>query len=310
MVLKEQHATFTTLARPRVKVGIASPDDYAVCRQIMHAASKNYSFASNFLPADKLHHVEALYALMRVGDDRVDVSHHGFESPLAAIEDWEHTYWRAFDMGDSPDPVMRAYLNTASECGIPRETMSAYFRAMRDDLSVTRFPTFNDLMYYMEGSAIPVGRAMTHILGTRAPYTLSEALPGADSLSVAMQLSNFWRDIGQDYEVIGRIYLPQEDMERFNYREADLAARRINTNFIDLLEYEFARTEHYYAQAQDRVKMLASGRWGIMSGLEIYRAILSGVRRNRYDVFARRAGTGSLRKLSLVARAAWQILGE
>ncbi len=310
MVLKEQHATFATLPQSKIRMGVGSPEDYAVCRQIMRAASKNYSFASNFLPANKLHHVEALYALMRVGDDRVDVSHQGFESSVAAIEDWERSYWRAFETGDSPDPVMRAYLNTAIECGIPKEVMSAYFRAMKDDLTVTRFPTFDDLMYYMEGSAIPVGRGMTHILGVRAPYAIQDALPGADSLSVAMQLSNFWRDIGQDYEFIGRVYIPQEDMGRFNYSEEDLAARRINVNFVELLEFQFERTERYYARARDSVKMLAAGRWGIMSGLEIYRAILSGVRRNQYDVFTRRSGTSGLHKLGLVTRAWWQVLWE
>ena len=310
MVVKGGHMTVSTLPQIRPKKGIASPEDYAACRQIMRAASKNYSFASNFIPPEKLHHVEALYALMRVGDDRVDVSHDGFESPLAAIEDWERSYWRAFEIGDSPNPVMRAYLDTAVECGIPRDAMTAYFRAMKDDLTITRFPTFDDLMYYMEGSAIPVGRGMTYILGTRTPYNLDDALPGADSLSVAMQLSNFWRDIGQDFEDIGRVYLPQEDMARFGVTEDDLAARRINRNFVQLLEFEFERTEVYYDHAQHSVKMLAAGRWGIMSSLEIYRAILSGIRRNEYDVFTRRAHTSKLQKLSLVTRAGWHVLWQ
>jgi phytoene synthase len=300
--------TITALPQVRAKAGITSREDYAACRQIMRAASKNYSFASNFIPPEKLHHVEALYALMRVGDDRVDVSHDGFESPLAAIEDWERAYWRAFEIGDSPNPVMRAYLNTAVECGIPRDAMTAYFRAMKDDLTITRFPTFDDLMHYMDGSAIPVGRGMTYILGTRPPYTLNDALPGADSLSVAMQLSNFWRDIGQDFENIGRVYLPQEDMARFGVTEDDLAKRRINRNLIQLLEFEFERTEGYYAHAQDSVKMLAAGRWGVMSSLEIYRAILPGIRRHGYDVFTRRARTNKLQKLGLVTRAGWQVL--
>jgi phytoene synthase len=308
MVVKEGQMTITALPQVRAKAGITSREDYAACRQIMRAASKNYSFASNFIPPEKLHHVEALYALMRVGDDRVDVSHDGFESPLAAIEDWERAYWRAFEIGDSPNPVMRAYLNTAVECGIPRDAMTAYFRAMKDDLTITRFPTFDDLMHYMDGSAIPVGRGMTYILGTRPPYTLNDALPGADSLSVAMQLSNFWRDIGQDFENIGRVYLPQEDMARFGVTEDDLAKRRINRNLIQLLEFEFERTEGYYAHAQDSVKMLAAGRWGVMSSLEIYRAILPGIRRHGYDVFTRRARTNKLQKLGLVTRAGWQVL--
>ena len=100
---------------------IATPEDYAECRRVMLAASKNYSFASRFLPESILPHVEALYALMRVGDDRVDVSCEGFASPLAAIDDWERTYWHAFRTGGSNHPVMRAYLDTALRKGLSVE---------------------------------------------------------------------------------------------------------------------------------------------------------------------------------------------
>jgi 15-cis-phytoene synthase len=285
---------------------IASAEDYRVCSKIMQTASRNYSFASAFLPADKLHHVEALYALMRVGDDRVDVSYQGFGSPLEAIKDWEQLYWTAFERGDSPHPVMRAYLQTSIACGIPRETMAAYFRAMCDDLSVNRFPTFADLLHYMDGSAVPVGRAMTHILGVRPPYQIPDALPGADSLSIAMQLSNFWRDIGYDWG-IQRVYIPQEDLEHFNYTEADLAAGRITPDFIDLLEYEFERTEGYYRQARSSVSMLASGRWAVMSGLEVYRSIIASIRRNGYDVFSQPAGSSKARKFGLAIKSLWYI---
>ena len=294
-----------SLGRQLVDPKIASPEDYAICRQVMLEASKNYSFASGVLPADRLMHVEALYALMRVGDDRVDVSFEGFASPLAAIENWEATYWHAFERGDSANPVMRAYLDTAVKFHIPKDTMAAYFRAMKEDLVIDRFETFEDLIHYMEGSAIPVGRAMTYILGVRSDCMLEDALPGADSLSIAMQLSNFWRDIGEDWR-IGRVYLPQEDLEAFGYSENDLAASRITPAFVDLLEYEFGRTEGYYDRAKQSVKLLATGRWAVMSALEIYRAILTNIRRNRYDVFSRRAKANTLHKTGLVLKSILQ----
>lgn len=285
---------------------VASAQDYAECRRIMRAASKNYSNASSYLPAEKLPHVEALYALMRVGDDRVDVSHTGFGTPEQAIDDWEHTYWHAFERGDSPHPVMRAYLETAIKFKIPADTMASYFRAMREDLHITRFPTFADLSHYMDGSAVPVGRAMTFILGTEPGCTVAEALPGADSLSIAMQLSNFWRDIGEDWR-IGRVYLPLEDLDRFGYTESDLAAHRINDHLASLLEFQFERTEMYYQQARDSVKLLGSGQWAVMSALEIYRAILTDIRANNYNVFSHRAGTSRWQKARLVIRAFRQV---
>jgi phytoene synthase len=291
----------TQVARP-----IATPEDYAECRRVMLAASKNYSFASRFLPQRILPHVEALYALMRVGDDRVDVSFQGFSSPLRAIEDWERTYWNAFDAGASDNPVMRAYLDTALRFGIPPEVMHAYFRSMKEDLTVTRFPTFADLLHYMDGSAAPVGRAMTYIVGVRAPFAVDDTLPYADSLSIAMQLSNFWRDVGQDYR-IGRVYLPLEDMARFGVTEDDLRAGRVSEAFIALLEFEMARTEAYYRHAAEGVLRLAAGRWGVMAGLEVYRAIHNSIRRNKYDVFSKRATTSKVQKLALAARAQWRL---
>lgn len=295
------------LASMGEQIQIATREDYAHCRAIMLQASKNYSTASSYLPSNKLPYVEALYALMRVGDDRVDVSHQGFASPQQAIDDWERMYWSAFDTGDSPHPVMRAYLDTAVRFRIPVGVMAAYFTAMREDLTIKRFPMFNNLLHYMDGSAIPVGRAMTYILGTRQPYRLEEAMEGADSLSIAMQLSNFWRDIGEDWR-IGRVYIPKEDMEVFGYSEADLAARRVNSNLVDLLEFQFSRTEHYYTAARHKVSMLASGRLAVMSALEIYRAIMSDIRAHGYDVFTRRAGTTSRQKLGLVFKAFFQTL--
>lgn len=285
---------------------IASRADYDHCHQVMLAASKNYSFASNFLPRVKRRHVDALYAFLRIGDDRVDVSHRGYRSPLEAIEAWEEAYWHAFDAGDSPDPVMRAYLSTAIENGIPAKTMSPYFRAMKDDLIKTRFTTFEELLHYMVGSAIPVGRAMTYILGVREPYSFSEAFIRADALSIAMQLSNFWRDIGQDWR-IGRVYLPQEDMESFKVKEADLAAGRISPRFIELLEFEMGRTEAYYDLAREGVQMLLSGQWGVMSSLLIYQAILHSIRENQYDVYSRRARANLVQKFALMFNAWYSI---
>jgi phytoene synthase len=279
--------------------------DYAVCRQIMHTASKNYTFSSFFLPADKRPHVEALYAVLRVGDDRVDVSHAGFSSPLQAIEDWRESYWKAFEHRDSPHPVLRAYLHTAQKFCIPADILKPYFRAMRDDLSITRFPTFEDLFYYMEGSAMPVGRVMSHILGTNTAK-VSDAYIAADNLSIAMQLSNFWRDIGEDWQR-GRVYLPKEDMDSFSYSEEQLAAGIINENFIALLEFEIERTRNYYAQARKGINLLASGRWGVMNSLEIYSAILDYIEENKYNVFTERAGARLRRKLWLISKAGWQV---
>lgn len=278
-------------------------NDYAECRRIMREASKNYTFSSNFLPFDKRPHVESLYAVLRVGDDRVDVSYSGFSSPQAAIEDWQDSYWKAFETGNSQHPVLRAYLYTAQKFQIPAAILAPYFRSMLDDLRILRFPKFNDLIYYMEGSAIPVGRAMCHILGT-TEVNHQNAYPAADSLSIAMQLSNFWRDIGEDWRR-GRVYIPQEDLNNFSYTEEDIRKSIIDHRLIALLEFEFERTMCYFHKAESGIKQLKTGRWGVMSGLAVYRAIIHKIRQNHYDVFSKRARASTFEKLRLVI-AAWQ----
>jgi len=304
MAVKEHYLPYLAYAGNEPRPAIASPEDYAFCRLVMKAASRNYTYASLFLPPARRPFVEALYAFFRVGDDRVDVSHAGFVSKHAAIDDWERTYWRAFEMGGSAHPVMRAYLDTALRFNIPADTMTPYFRSMREDLTITRFPTFDALLHYIEGSALPVGREMTHIMGVRAPYQMEAALPGADSLSTAMQLSNFWRDIAEDWQ-LGRVYLPQEDMERFGVSEGDIAAGQVTPRLIELLEFEFERTECYYQHARKAVPMLAHGRWGVQCGLEMYRAVLTSIRKQGYDVFSRRAGAGTMDKIAFSLRAWW-----
>lgn len=282
----------------------ALQEDYLHCLSVMEGASKNYSFASRFLPPEKLPHVGALYAFLRVGDDRVDVSHNGFHSPLEAIEDWERSYWRAFEVGASPDPVLRAYLNTATQFEIPAQLMAAYFQAMKADLTVTRFETFSDLLDYMEGSAMTVGRAMTHIMGIVPGLTMEEVLPQADALAIAMQLSNFWRDVAYDWS-IGRVYIPQEDLRRFGVSEEAIAGQRMTAEFARLMKFEIERTEQYYQKARLGVPMLASGRWGVLSALEIYRAINTSIRRRGYQVFGPRAGASKVVKMLLAAKAWW-----
>jgi phytoene synthase len=89
-------------------------------------------------------------------------------------------------------------------------------------------------------------------------------------------------------------------MQYFGYTENDLAAGRVDRNLIDLLEFQFARTERYYEVARQSVAMLEAGQWGVMSSLEIYRAIITNIRRNAHNIFTKRAKANNWQKLRLV----------
>ena len=269
----------------------------------MLAASKNYSFASRFLPRAVLRHVEALYALMRVGDDRVDVTYAGFDSPLAAIADWERTYWQAFETGHSDHPIMRAYLASASACGIPAAVMAPYFRAMKEDLTVTRYPTFADLLHYMEGSALPVGRG--NDLHSRSPTALHDRRDATlrrrplDRHAAQQLLARHRAGLADRPGLFARLKIwrvsgsPRPTSRQHGSR---LTSSRCWSS-------RSQRTEAYYRNARIAVRRLATGRVGVMAALEVYRGIHAAIRRNGYDVFTRRAGTTRLQKLGLALRA-------
>jgi phytoene synthase len=280
--------------------------DFQICREVMNRASKNYSLAAKLLPRSKRPYVEALYAFLRVGDDLVDVNHNGFASPLDAIDNWESTYWSALETGSSTHPVMRSLLHTMRKFELPDDLMAPYFRAMKEDLTITRFPHFSDLIHYMEGSSLVVGRGMTYILGIRPAFEMTQVIPFADALSIAMQLSNFIRDVEEDWDR-GRVYLPQEDLKKFGVSEEDIRTRHFTPGIRELIKFEIDRTMSYFNAAQKGIEMLASGRWGVRSALEIYRAILTELKVRGYNVFSGRASANKAKKILLIMKSALMV---
>src|SRR5262249_41246693 len=129
-------------------------------------------------------------------------------------------------------------------------------------------------------------------------YSSEAALPRAEALGVAMQLTNILRDIGEDMRA-GRIYLPAEDLARFNYREEDLHDGCIDERFISLMNFEIARARAYYREADEGIKLLSpDSRLTVLAASRLYGGILNQIERNGYDVFTRRASLSLTAKLA------------
>ena len=135
-----------------------------------------------------------------------------------------------------PNPVLRAYADTVHACGIEPETITAFMESMKMDTRVFRYQTYSDLEAYTYGSAAVVGLMMCRVVGVAE----GRADAHAEALGVAMQLSNFLRDVGEDWRR-GRVYLPLEDLERFGYTEQDLASGVVDERFVALMRFEIDR---------------------------------------------------------------------
>jgi phytoene synthase len=144
---------------------------------------------------------------------------------------------------------------------------------------------------------------ITPIAGYRAD---TRALEHAKTLGTAMQLTNILRDVGEDFG-LGRVYLPQEDLERFGITEADLAARRVGARFRDLMEFQIQRAQRLYDDGVALIPLLTSarGRAAFEFAVEAYSGILGKIRAAGYDVFTRRASLTFTEKLALLPSSAW-----
>jgi phytoene synthase len=270
-------------------------ESYELCRQVQKAYSRTYYFSTRLFPAEVQPRVHALYAFMRYADEIVDSPHDlPLDAQLSALESFEAETMAAVAGEWVPNPVLRAYADTVRSCGITMDTR------------IFRYPTYEDLEVYTYGSAAVVGLMMCQVVGAVG----GEADPHAEALGVAMQLSNFLRDIGEDWRR-GRVYLPLEDLKRFGYAEEDLALGVVDERFVALMRFEIERARRLYEISDEGMRFIPRGRrFPVLVARELYAAILARIEAQNYDVFSHRAEVSRPAKVVVAARCAARDPGE
>jgi phytoene synthase len=272
-------------------------ESYRRCRTLNRRHGTTYYWSTWLLPAGKRRHVHALYGFCRYADDIVDdLGPAPVALRAAALADFGERFFADLKAGSSEDPVLKAVVHTVRTFAIDPECFARFLRSMAMDLTVTSYPTFDDLLGYMDGSAAVIGEMLLPIL---EPQALAATY--ARDLGVAFQLTNFCRDVAEDLDR-GRVYLPQEDIERFGATSA-LATRTVTPQWVELLRFEVARTREYYRSADLGIPLLpdASGRC-VAAARMLYSGILEQIEAARYDVFATRVGVPTWRKVAVAAR--------
>lgn len=272
---------------------------YTACRALHAGHGRSYFLATRLLPTDLRPSVHALYGFARYADEIVDdVSSTLTISEKAAALD---ALRAAVLVGDPAVPVAPAVHDTLQRHEIPVALVEDFLAAMAQDLTVGAYPTYADLREYTHGSAAVVGVWMCHVLGTVVPVGL--AAPYAADLGVAMQLTNFLRDIGEDLDR-GRVYLPQEDLDRFGVTVSALQDRVVDDRFRALMAFEVDRTRALYASAAQGIRLLSpAARPCVEAALALYAGILDEIERSGFRVLDRRVSVGPARRAVLVGRA-------
>ena len=270
----------------------------AYCERLAKTHYENFSVATWFLPARLRQHFYNVYAYCRISDDLGDEVGNAQQS-LELLDHWEAEL-NACYAGSPRHPVFVALQETVRQCGIPKHEFSDLLIAFRQDQTVARYETFDDLLGYCRYSANPVGHLVLYLCG----YNDAERQQLSDYTCTALQLANFWQDVAVDYQK-GRIYLPLEDLRRFGVTGDDIAQRRAAPEFLSLMKFEVERAREWF---QRGLPLVNNVNRDLAIDIELFsrggQEILNAIERQGYDVLRQRPVISKSRKLLLVARAA------
>lgn len=254
---------------------------YEHCRLVNAEHGKTYYLSALLLPADRRPHVYALYAFSRTADEFVD----DLDAPdPEGLLRWGDAALAGLRAGTSSDPVVAAAAHTVGAFGLDVGLFEDFLTAMRQDITTTRYRTFEDLRGYMWGSAAVIGLMMLPLLGPLDDRARDHAI----ALGEAFQLANFIRDVGEDLQR-GRIYLPTDDLDRFGVTVDDLAAGVVTPAVRALLRYEIERTRRLYRFAAQGVRLVRpESRPCLVTAIRLYGGILDEVEQADYQVLTGR----------------------
>ncbi len=253
------------------------------CEQIAKSHYENFPIGW-FVPKHSRKYLYAIYAFARTADDFSDEPEFRQEG-LKHLEDFERRLENAaLGRVEEEDLLFLAISETLQRTGIPSKLLKDLLVAFKMDLTKNRYQTYQELETYCVYSANPIGRIVLLLYG----YTDTKLHLLSDKICTGIQLVNHWQDVAVDLQK-DRVYLPQEDMQRFGYRYEDLFAHQLNDAFISLMRYEISRARSLFQEGKPLLSQLQWRlRWQISLMWEGPMKILDLIEKNQYDVFQKR----------------------
>jgi squalene synthase HpnC len=275
---------------------------YEYCERLTRSHYENFPVGSALVPKRLRKHFYSIYAFSRIADDFADEGYgqgYSERERLEALVEWRRMLMESL-AGRARHPVFVALAKTASEFDLPSALFEDLLSAFAQDVTVRRYESFDQLLDYCRRSANPIGRLILMLFG----YRDEQRHQWSDDICTALQLANHWQDVAIDLDK-DRIYLPQEDLSRFELSVDDLMRRDATDSFKRLMKFEVERARAMFARGKPLCTSV-SGRLGLelrsvwLGGMRI----LDRVEQNGYDVFASRPVITSTDKLKILLVAA------
>ncbi len=263
-------------------------------KEIAKGSKSSFYYAFNLLPADKRNAMNTVYAFCRQTDDIIDEGNEADDIKYERLRKWRIEFEKAFN-GHSEYPLLNKLAKTISQFNIPIEPFFDLIIGMEMDLQKNRYLTFSDLQLYCYRVASTVGLMCIEIFG----YKHKSAKDFAINLGIALQLTNILRDIKKDSEK-GRIYLPQEDLQKFNYPETDIFQNKYDSNFKRLMKYESERAKHYFDLATQNLNLDdKSSMFAARAMQHIYKKMLDKIVEADYDIYQKNIKVSTFEKIGI-----------
>ncbi len=275
---------------------------YKYCENVTKTHAKSFYFAAKFLPKHKRKAVYPIYAFCRHVDDAIDeIGDSDKATAIQVVEDWKlrlNAVYKQDNKGQTTNDkrqnrVLLAWQDVLKTYKIPQNLPFELMQGVLMDTHIKRYETFDELYVYCYRVASTVGLMASEIFG----YTDEKTLDYAEALGIAMQLTNILRDVKED-AAMNRIYLPQEDLRKFNVSEQQFFDGEFDKNFVELMKFQINRAKNYYATAEKGIALLEKDtRFTVLLAARIYGQILQKIEQQNYDVFLKRAHTTMTQKI-------------
>lgn len=268
-------------------------------KEISKKSKSSFYYAFNLLPEQKRDAMNTVYAFCRKTDDIVDEDSDATDIKYEKLRKWRIEFEKSFS-GHSEFALLNKLGKTISNFNIPLDPFFELIKGMEMDLQKDRYRSFDDLQLYCYRVASTVGLMCIEIFGYKHPSTRQFAV----DLGIALQLTNILRDIVKDAKH-ARIYLPQEDLEKFNYTESDIFSYNYNNNFRELMIYETARAKRYFDSATDHLDLDDKKTMFAARAMQhIYYKILEKIIDKDYDVYNNEIKVNKIEKVG-IALGVW-----
>lgn len=284
-----------TAASPPLHCRQEEAEDF--CRDLAASHYENFTVGSFFIPKRLRQPMANVYAFCRWSDDLGDESGNPIIA-LQRLEDWEKELHECYE-GKASHPIFIALQKTIEKFSLPKQPFWELIQAFKQDQTKTRYNNFEEVLNYCRYSANPVGRLVLYLFN----YRDNERQALSDKTCTALQLANFWQDIKRDLR-IGRIYLPLDDMGRFQVTEADLHRPNATPAMKSLLKFQIHRTRRLFQEGRALVRQVQGF---LKIDLEAFTqgglAVLEGIEKIDYDVLFRRPVVTRFKKLKILFSA-------